>query len=149
MGAGRHGGFGNTKGHRNGMKYNLQFFASKVFGTDGHLTSESFEGYREFFLGKSPKKIANEMKKFGYKVEVKPSAKPGSKAKRIVVKNASKSRNVSQILVSPGSKRHGETPYVKVSTTDGGKYKVAAFKDKYVSDGKEKAKVYYPRRKKK
>ncbi len=51
--------------------------------------------------------------------------------------------------ISPGSKRHGETPYVKVSTTDSGKYKIVSNKDKYKSDGNEKAKVYFARRKKK
>lgn len=149
MGAGRHGGFGHTKGCCGSIRLDLQFFALKSFEPGGHLTQKSFEDHREGFLGKAPAKIASEMKKHGYKVEIRRSTNPASKAKRIIVKNVSKSRNVSQILVSPGSKHHGETPYVKVSTIDIGKYKIAAFKDKYISDGKENTKVYFPRKEKK
>jgi hypothetical protein len=149
MGAGKHGGFGNTKGSRNGLKMNLQFFASKVFGIGGHLTKESFEGHREFFLGKSPERIVKEMEKHGYKVQIEDSHHKYSKAKRIVVLNPSKERNITVVQVSPGSKRHGDTTYVKVSTTDGGKYKIVSHEHSYNSDGREKAKIYYPRRKKK
>jgi hypothetical protein len=149
MGTGRYGGFGNTRGNKLPLKLNLQFFASKVFGAGGYLSEESFEGHREFFLGKSPEKIAKEMKKHGYKVRIENSRHKFSKAKRIVVLNPSKERNISVVQVSPGSHRHGNTAYIKVSTTDGGKYKIVSREDAYTSDGKEKAKIYYPRRKRK
>ena len=63
--------------------------------------------------------------------------------------NPSKERNISVVQVSPGSHRHGNTAYIKVSTTDGGKYKIVSREDAYTSDGKQKTKIYYPRRKKK
>lgn len=50
MRAGRHGGFGSTKGSKNGIAFNLQFFASKVLGKGGHLTDKSFEKYGPYFL---------------------------------------------------------------------------------------------------
>jgi hypothetical protein len=110
---------------------------------------KSFEGHREYFLGKSVKRIAKEMEKHGYKVRIEDSRHKFSKAKRIVVLNPSKERNVSVVQVSPGSRRHGDTAYVKVSTTNEGKYKIVSKKELYISDGKETAKIYYPRRKRK
>ena len=58
-------------------------------------------------------------------------------------------RNITVIQVSPKSKRHGDVPYVKVSTNDGGKYKVVSKKEGYKTDGKEKASIYFARRKEK
>ena len=52
------------------------------------------------------------------------------------------------VHVSPGSKRHGETAYVRVCTNDCGKFKVVADISKYKTDGKEKAVIYPARRKK-
>ncbi len=71
-----------------------------------------------------------------------------SKAKKIIIENRSKTKNITNVQVSPGSKRHGETPYVKVSTSDSGIYKIVSDKSKYKSDGKEKAKIFFARRKK-
>lgn len=93
--------------------------------------------------------IAHDMEKHGYKVRIEDSRHKFSKAKRIVVLNPSKERNVSVVQVSPGSRRHGDTAYVKVSTTNEGKYKIVSKKELYISDGKETAKIYYPRRKRK
>lgn len=151
MGTGNYGGFGNTLGRRRSsilLSMNLQFFATKVFEKGGHISEESFEGHREFFLGKSVKKLQKEMAKQGYQTHIERSTHPKSKAKKIVVDNKSKERNISNIQVSPGSKRHGETPYVKISTNSG-KFKVVSDESKYKSDGKEKAKIYFARRKKK
>ena len=149
MGAGRHGGFGGTKGSKGLISLNLQFFASKVFSNDGHLSNDNFKKYGAFFLGKSASKIAGEMRKHGYKVKIENSNRPGSKAKRIVVTNSSKIKNIAVVQVSPGSSRHGDTAYVKVSTIDSGKYKIVSRKSKYKSDGKETAKIYFVDRGKK
>lgn len=151
MGTGNHGGFGKTLGSKRSPSFpmNLQFFASKAFEKGGHISEESFEGHREFFLGKSAKRLQKEMEKQGYQTHIERSTHPKSKAKKIVVENKSKEKNISNIQVSPGSKRHGETPYVKVSTTNAGKFKVVSDESKYKSDGKEKAKIYFARRKKK
>ncbi len=63
--------------------------------------------------------------------------------------NPSKEKNITSIRVSPGSKRHGETPYVRVITNDIGGYKIVSDESKYKSDGKEKSKIKFARRKKK
>jgi len=151
MGAGNHGGFGATKGMRKSglIPLNLQFFASKAFEKGGHLSEESFVNHREFFLGKSVYKIKKEMEKHGYYTEVVPSTHAGSKAKFIKVKNESKVRNITMVEVTPGSKQHGNVAYVRISTNNIGRYKISSDQEKYVPGKGDKAKVYYPRRKKK
>ena len=148
MGAGNHGGFGETKGARKygRLEMNLQLFGHKVFESGGYLSEKSFS---EYFLGKSVGRIEKDMKKMGYKTHIERSTHVTSKAKKIVVDNTSKTKNISVVQVSPGSKRHGETAYVKVSTKDLGKFKIVSDKTKYKSDGKEKAKIFFARRKKK
>ena len=65
-----------------------------------------------------------------------------------MVSNNNKQRNITQVQVSPGSKRHGNVPYVKIST-DKGIFKVInADKEDYKTDGKEKAKLFFRRKKK-
>ena len=150
MGAGNHGGFGATVGARakNLIRMNLQLFSSKVFEKGGRITKDSFSKHAELFLGKSADKIAKEMKKHGYQVHIEKSTHQNSKAKKIVVDNPSEVKNVSSIQVSPGSGRHGNTSYVKISTNDLGKLKIVSDKSKYKSDGKEKSTIHFARRKK-
>ena len=151
MGAGFHGGFGFTGGAQKGgmIPLDLQFFASKVFEKGGHISEESFSKHREFFLGKSLSKIESELRKHGYVVSRARSKNVGSKAVKLIVKNPTKERNIATVLVSPGSKHHGEVSYVKVSTNDVGVFKVVSDERRYKSDGKETAKVYFARRPKK
>ena len=92
-----------------------------IFDENGHVTVKSISARAEFFLGKSVARIEHELHKYGYQTQRRPSIHSTSKAKIIVTLNGNKDRNVSQIQVSPGSKRHGNVPYVKISTTDVGK----------------------------
>lgn len=47
-----------------------------------------------------------------------------------------------------GSKRHGNVPYVKISTSDYGKIKIIAASEKeYKTDGKETANILFRRKK--
>ena len=148
MGAGNHGGFGATKGSRHRM--NLQLFANKAFDEHGYVTEKSLADHREYFWGKSVAKIEKILNKLGYKTERRPSIHHDSKSKIIVTKNHSKQKNITQVQVSPGSKRHGFVPYVKISTSDHGRVKlVNAYEEDYKSDGNEKAKIYFKRRRKK
>ena len=152
MGAGLHGGFGATKGYaiapikKFKLKMNLQLFAFKgPFSTNGNVSEESISDHREFFFGKSVQKVEKYLNDFGYQTKVRPSNRPGSKAYVIMVLNNSRDRNITQVLVSPGSKRHGDVPYVKISTNNG-KYKVINSKpEDYKTDGKEKAKLFFRR----
>lgn len=144
MGAGYHGGFGYTAGS---LKMNLQLFASRAIEPNGHVTEQSLSDHREYFWGKSVKKIEKILQKHGYKTQRRPSIHSDSKAKLIVVKNHSKDKNITQVQISPGSKRHGQIPYVKISTNDSGKYKlVNGFPHQYKTDNKEKAKIFFRRR---
>ncbi len=138
MGTGRSGLFHRTKGSKKEK--------NKIFSPRGCISFASISERREKWLGKSVAKIENELHKNGYITQRRPSVKPHSKAKIIVVLNTGKDKNISQIQVSPGSKRHGNVPYVKISTTDIGKIKIiGANQSEYKTDGKENAKLLFRR----
>ena len=120
-----------------------------IFDKTGHVTIKSISARREFFLGKSVAKIENVLQKNGYETKRRPSTRSTSHAKIIVTLNQSKDRNIQQVQVSPGSKRHGNVPYVKISTSDEGKIKIiGSSRGEYKSDGKETAKLLFRRKKK-
>ena len=121
-----------------------------IFSKSGHVTYESISARREFFLGKSVARIENELNKHGYETKRRGSVHSTSKARVIVVTNQSKERNISQVQVSPGSKRHGNVPYVKISTTDQGRIKIiASTPSEYKTDSHETAKLLFRRKKQK
>jgi len=110
------------------------------------LVRFAISAHREFFLGKSASKIEKVLNQRGYKTKRRPSIHSNSRAKIVITTNSSKIKNISQIQVSPGSKRHGNVPYVKISTTDGGKYKIIdGTRSEYKTDGNEKAKLFFRR----
>lgn len=117
-----------------------------IFSKNGHVTLESISARREYFIGKSVAKIDSILHKAGYETKRRPSKHSTSKAKIIVSLNPDKDRNITQVQISPGSKRHGNVPYVKISTTDFGKIKIiGANKEKYKTDNKETAILLYRR----
>ena len=119
-----------------------------IFYKNCHVTFNSISARREFFLRKSAARLEHELHKHGYETERKPSTHKGSRAKFIITLNPSKDRNISQIQVSSGSKRHGNVPYVKISTYDIGKIKIIGSDSKsYKTDGNEKAKILFRRKK--
>ena len=133
-------------------KLDIQFFASaknELFSSTGHVSEKSISKNREHFYGKSVVDIANDLNKHGYQTTIRPSNRETSKAKAIVVGNSDKHRNITQILVSPGTPRHGNIPYVKISTNNGGRYKVIdGTASEYKTDGNENAKLFFRREKK-
>lgn len=121
-----------------------------IFSETGHVTFESISARREFFLGKSVARIDHELQKYGYTTKRRGSVHATSKARVIVVTNQSRERNISQVQISPGSKRHGNVPYVKISTTDQGRIKIiAASPAEYKTDTHENAKLLFRRKKRK
>lgn len=154
MGAGYHGGFGKTKGKkkRQQKEKDVQKTVKKasrkpIFNDKGHVTVESISNRREFFLGKSVAKIENIMFKNGYETSRRSSKYATSRAKIIVITNHSMDRNITQIQVSSGSRRHGNVPYVKISTSDQGRIKIiAASKEQYKTDNAEKATILFRRK---
>lgn len=110
------------------------------------ITRDSLSEHREKFLGKTVGQINKMLEKRGYKTTIRKSTHSTSRAKVIVVGNSSKDRNITQVQVSPGSKRHGNVPYVKISTTDIGIHKIIdSTPDKYKTDGSEKATLLFRR----
>jgi len=149
MGAGYHGGFGNTAGAGGDKPKPVSKKKAPIFDDKGHVTIDSIDARAEFFLGKSVARLEHELHKHGYETKRRPSKHSTSRAKIIMTLNGNKDRNISQIQVSPGSKRHGDVPYVKISTTDCGKIKIInASPSEYKSDGRETAKLIFRRKKK-
>ena len=108
---------------------------------NGHVTEAGIRAHREEFMGKSVEQIAELLKQNGYEINIRPSKNPGSTAQIIEILNPSKERNIKQVQVSPdGSKRHGNIPYVKISTSNGGKIKIIeGTREQYKTDGTENA----------
>lgn len=149
MGTGYHGGFGNTVGSGTYKPVPSPKKKKPIFSKTGHVTLESIKARAEFFLGKSVARLEHELHKHGYETRRRPSIHSTSKAKIIVTLNGTKERNISQIQVSPGSKRHGDVPYVKISTTDYGRIKIInSDPADYKSDGREKAELIFRRKRK-
>lgn len=118
-----------------------------IFSESGHVTLDSISARREFFLGKSVSKIEKELHRHGYQTRIRSSVHATSKARIIVITNSTSERNISQIQVSPKSKRHGDVPYVKISTTDYGRIKIIGTDhEHYKTDGREKAILLFRRK---
>lgn len=148
MGAGYHGGFGNTVGADGDKPKPITKKKASIFDDKGHVTIDSIKARAEFFLGKSVARLEHELHKHGYETKRRPSKHSTSRARIIMTINGNKDRNISQIQVSPGSKRHGDVPYVKISTTDCGKIKIIdASPSEYKSDGRETAELIFRRKK--
>lgn len=130
-------------------KLNIQYFASKIFRKDGHTDYKRIADNRELFYDKSVSQINSAMKEQGYETTIRKSTHSGSRAKFIVVGNSNQNRNVTAVEVTPGSPRHGNVPYVRISTSDLGKFKVInGTKSQYKTDGSEKAKLIFRRKSK-
>ena len=116
-------------------------------GTAGaRITIGSVSAHREKFLGKTVGQIDKMLRKRGYVTKIRKSKFSTSRAKVIVVGNSGKERNITQVQVSPGSKRHGDVPYVKISTNDIGILKIIdARPSEYITDGAEKALLLFRR----
>ncbi len=116
-------------------------------GTSGaKITAHSISKYRERFLGKTVGQINKMLQRRGYETTIRKSTHSTSRAKVIVVGNSGPDRNITQVQVSPGSKRHGNVPYVKISTNDIGIQKIIdGTPSEYKTDGKETATLLYRR----
>lgn len=117
-------------------------------GTSGaRITEQSISKYRERFLGKTVGQIDKMLRKRGYQTSIRKSTHSTSKAKVIVIGNSGTERNITQVQVSPGSKRHGGVPYVKISTNDIGIQKIIdGTPDQYKTDGRETARLLFRRK---
>lgn len=114
---------------------------------NGHVTYEGIAAHREEFMGKSVEQIAELLRQNGYKFNIRPSKNKGSTAQIIEITNPTKERNIKQVQVSPdGSSRHGNVPYVKISTSNDSKIKVIdGNRKEYVPGNNEKARMIFRR----
>ncbi len=153
MGSGNSGLYSGTHGatvSALNISSNYPSITERPLFLDGHVTARSLSKYREEFSGKTVSQINKMLRDEGYETKIRKSVHASSKAKVIVTTNNNKDRNISQIQVSPGSPRHGNIPYVKISTTDHGVFKIIdGKKSDYKTDGKESATLYFTRRSKK
>lgn len=139
---------GNS-GHFHGANGNGGGAAPPLFD-NGHVTYEGIKAHHEEFMGKSVEQIAEMLKENGYEFNIRPSKnreKTGSTAQIIEITNSTKERNIKQVQVSPdGSSRHGNVPYVKISTSNEGKIKVIdGTREQYVPGNNEKARLIFRR----
>ncbi len=129
----------------NGSKNNTIFEHSHYFfSPTGHVTLETISEQREIILKKSVTEIDQELRDHGYETKLRNSIHADSNAKIIAITNSSKKRNITQVQISPGSQRHGNVPYVKISTTDIGIIKIIdGDPEDYKTDGKEQATLIF------
>ena len=162
MGTGVGPSFGNTAGSLDIADWISRYernvspeeadFAKKVkavkmaFNSNGTITEESIRENVDAFCGKGTDVYVAALESIGYKVNVRKSSISKSGAVIVEVKNMSKERNVSQIQVSPGGGRHGNLPYVKISTTNSGIFKIVdGSESDYNTVGNEKATILFRR----
>ena len=158
------GHFSGTKGNfvnkgvlteaKNGSRNPVKEFEAKVSNvkstmtSSGNISASSIRENAGTFTNNSAYVYATALQDMGYNVSVKSSAKSRSGAQIITISNSSKERNISQVQVSPGGGRHGASPYVKIITTDNGKFKIVdGPESEYKSNAKETAEIIFRRKK--
>ncbi|MFS0861054.1 hypothetical protein, partial [Paenibacillus taichungensis] len=115
---------------------------------NGRASIETFKSNPKVFSGKSAEEIAKILEDAGYEVTVQASKKSRSGAKIIKIQNTGGDKNITQMQVSPGGGRHGESPYVKISTSDQGIIKIVdGSENVYKTDGAETATIIFTGRK--
>lgn len=118
--------------------------ASKSVFKNGNVTADAIGDNLDWFSGKSADEIADALTSQGYDVTVRNSTRSSSGAQIIEIHNNGGGMNITQVQVSPGGGRHGSSPYIKISTSDQGIFKIVdgAASD-YISNAVEKAKIFF------
>lgn len=132
------------------LKHDSGGDGGKVEGTpksvfeNGRASIDTFKSNPKVFSGKSAEEIAKMLEDEGYQVSVQASKKSRSGAKIINIHNTGSEKNITQMQVSPGGGRHGDSPYVKISTSDQGIIKIVdGSENVYKTDGKETATIIF------
>lgn len=111
---------------------------------NGKVSIDDIKANPNVFNEKSIEEIADVLRKSGYDVTIKTSTRSRSGAQIIQINNPGGGKNISQVQVSPGGGRHGNNPYVKISTNDQGKIKIVdGIESTYITDGKETATIVF------
>ncbi|MCR1289397.1 hypothetical protein [Shouchella clausii] len=117
-----------------------------VISSQGRVTVNAIKSNPNVFKGKSTDKIAQMLRDNGYDIVIEKSKRSSSGAEIIKINNLGSGRNITQVQVqvSPGGGRHGNNPYVKISTSDQGIIKVVdGSPNNYLTDGAEKATIIF------
>ncbi|MBR0518660.1 hypothetical protein IJJ97_02595 [bacterium] len=149
MGSGRCYRYSNTYGAKKKIVKKKKLWKPlSLFTQKGHITERRISANRDFFYNKTKYDIANELNKMGYKTNFKGSKYSNSKAEIIEITNHDKDKNIMQVQLSLDPNNRHKVPYVKISTSDIGKFKVVnGTKKEYVGQGNEKAKIFFKRNK--
>ena len=116
----------------------------KAVINDGKVSIDAIKANPSAFSGKSVDEVAQMLKDQGYDVTVQSSTKSRSGAQIIKINNPGDGKNITQVQVSPGGGRHGDSPYVKISTSDQGIIKIVdGAESVYRTDGKETATIIF------
>ena len=93
----------------------------------------------------TPKQWKRILAELGYEdVSVAKSTQSSSGATIVKIGKQGRGNNINQVQISPGGGRHGERPYIKISTTDQGKTKVVfGKKSEYRHEGNERATIIF------
>ena len=106
----------------------------------GHADKATIEQFAGELQNCTSDAFATYLSENGYETNIRASTKSKAKAEIIQIGNNSQMKNISQIQVSPGGGRHGAKPYIKISTTDQGVFKIVfGSRTEYRTDGNEKA----------
>ncbi len=117
--------------------------AKSIF-KNGNITIEAVKSNPKAFSGKSADEIADLLKSEGYDIIIKKSEKSKSGAEIIQIKNTGGAKNITQVQVSPGGGRHGDNPYIKISTCDQGIIKIVdGSKELYKSNAVENSTIIF------
>ncbi|WP_343367721.1 LXG domain-containing protein [Shouchella clausii] len=115
-----------------------------VISSQGRVTVNAIKSNPNVFKGKSTDEIAQMLRDNGYDIVIEKSKRSSSGAEIIKINNLGSGRNITQVQVSPGGGRHGNNPYVKISTSDQGIIKVVdGSPNNYLTDGAEKATIIF------
>ena len=134
---------GVVQGSKTSYKEVLEGELDDIFKS-GKVTKESISSNLSSFSGKSADEIADVLRNQGYDVTVRNSTKSSSGAQIIEIGNAGNGRNITQVQVSPGGGRHGASPYIKISTSDQGIFKIVDGDVRnYISNAVEKATIFF------
>ncbi|MGX8796054.1 hypothetical protein ACR6HW_08215 [Fusibacter sp. JL298sf-3] len=116
----------------------------KTVFKNGNVTAETIGENLEWFSGKSADEIADALTSQGYDVTIRNSARSSSGAQIIEIHNNGSGMNITQVQVSPGGGRHGANPYIKISTSDQGIFKIVdGVASNYLSNAVEKATIFF------
>ena len=119
--------------------------AVKSLFENGKIKLDRIQSHPDFLKEVTPNQWVKVLKEMGYEgVSKCNAAHSTSGAILIKIERQGNGHNINQIQFSPGGGRHGDSPYIKISTTDQGKIKIVFGKESdYRHEGNERATIIF------